>query len=270
MKKLRKELEDCNKMKNAEKWWIWLIASIIFLIVVQILFSIPAPYKWLEAVWEAGNLITFVGTIALGYVAVSQTQRANRMSERLMDIENNRYMLAIRPFIMVTEWKAYDISVGKLLFNPDILYIQIGSYNDGEPSLGIGLQLQNTTDSYVSAEYLRGHSDKVKWSNSATNQPNRKLRLLAGDSQEIVFYANQEYMKSLVDKIITVEFILENRFAERYKESFCLRITVLSNEYIHNDGEWYCDAAVQDFKIGKFEKNSDGQTVLKMEEQTNG
>lgn len=211
-------------------------------------------------------MISFVGTIVLGYVAVSQTQRANKMSERLMDIENNRYILEVRPFIMVTDWKAYELGSDKLLFSPDKLYIQIGPHNDGELALGIGLQLQNTTDSYMAAEYSGGHSDKITWSNAATNQPNRKLRLLAGDSKEIVFYADPEYMKSLVNDFITVEFILENRFAERYKESFRLIITSLSNQCIHKDGEWYCDSSIQDFKIGKFVKDSNGNTILKLEE----
>ena len=257
-------------MKKINKWWAWLIASVVFLIVIQVLFSIPAPCKWLEAVWEAGDLISFVGTIVLGYVAVSQTQRANKMSERLMDIENNRYMLEVRPFFMVIDWKAYELNSDRLLFNPDKLYIQIGTHNDGESALGIGLQLQNTTDSYISVEYSSGHSDKVTWSNVVTNQPNRKLRLLAGGSKEIVFYANPDYMKSLIGEFITVEFILENRFAQRYKESFCMIITALSNKVIHKDGEWYCDTAIQDFKIGKFVKNSDGKTVLIMENNHDG
>lgn len=253
-------------MKIVREWQLWIIASIAFLIVVQILFSIPAPYKWLDATWAAGDLISLVGTIILGYVAASQTHRANKISERLMDIENSRYMLEIRPFMMVTNWKAYDINVEKLLLYPDKLYIQIGPHSDGQPALGIGLQLQNTTDSYMSAEYSGGHSDKITWSRAVVNQPNRKLRLLAGDSREIVFYANPEYMKSLMGDFITVEFILENRFAERYQESFRLNIMALSNECIHKEGEWYCDSTVQDFKIGKFTKDSTGKIILKTEE----
>lgn len=249
---------------------MWLIASVIFLIAVQVLFCIPAPCKWLEATWEAGDLISFVGTIVLGFVAISQTQKANKMTERLMDIENNRYMLEVRPFFMVTDWKSYELDSDKLIFNPDKLYIQIGPHNDGELALGIGLQLQNTTDSYISVEYSKGYSDTITWSKSAINQPNRKLRLLAGDSKEIVFYANPDYIKSLRGDFITVEFILENRFAQRYQESFRLIILALSNTCIHKDGEWYCDASIQDFKIGKFVKNAEGEIVVIMEDQTNG
>ncbi len=257
-------------MKKNKQWFIWLIVSITFLGFTQLLFSISAPCKYLEAVWEAGDLISFVGTMVLGFVAINQTQQANKMSERLMDIESNRYMLEIRPFVMVTDWKSYELNADKLIFNPDKLYICIEEHNNDETAIGIGLQLQNTTDSFLTVEYCDGYSEKVKWLNSASNQPNRKLRMLAGENREIIFYANSDFMKSLQGNSITIEFILENRFAERYKESFNLIITASSNECIHKQGEWYCGIAIQNYKIGKFAKDSNGNITLKMEEETSG
>lgn len=76
-------------MKKSQLFlWICIIA--IFLVGVQILFSIPAPRKWLEAVWDAGDFISFVGTIFLGIVAVYQTRKANEISFRLLQIEEER------------------------------------------------------------------------------------------------------------------------------------------------------------------------------------
>lgn len=256
--------------KMLSKWWIWLIAIIVFLIVVQILFSIPAPCKWLVAVWKAGDFISFVGTMVLGYVAISQTEWANKMSERLMDIENNRYKLDIRPFVMLTDWKAYELQSEQLFFNPDKLYIQIGEHEEGTPALGIGLLLQNTTDSYLSLEYSGAKSETIKWENFSANQPNRKLRLSSGESEEIVFYASPEYMTFLIGEFVTVKFILENRFAEKYQESFELIITVLSNECLHKKGEWYCDITAQNYQIRKFVKDGTGKIILKMEDSLNG
>ena len=63
---------------------------VIFLIGVQVLFSIPAPCKWLDAVWDAGDFISFVGTISLGLVAIYQTKNANEVSFRLLQIEEDR------------------------------------------------------------------------------------------------------------------------------------------------------------------------------------
>lgn len=256
--------------KKINKWWGWFILSVLFLLAVQILFSIPAPFKWLEAVWEAGDFISFVGTMVLGYVAISQTERANKMSERILKIENNRYKLDIRPFVMVTDWKAYELKSEQLLFNPAKLYIQIGEHQDATSALGLCLFLQNTTESYLTLEYSQGYSKKVKWDNNATNQPNRKLCLSSGESKEIVFYASPEYMISLISEVITIEFIMENRFAERYQESFDLILTVLSKECIHKENEWYCDATAQNYQIGKFVKDDTGKIILKMEDSING
>lgn len=69
---------------------LWICIIVIFLFVIQILFSIPAPCKWLEPVWEAGNFISFVGTVSLGLVTVYQTNKANEISFRLLQIEEER------------------------------------------------------------------------------------------------------------------------------------------------------------------------------------
>lgn len=65
---------------------LWICIIIIVLFGVQILFSIPAPCKGLEAVWEAGDFIFFVGTISLGLVTVYQTKKAN---EIIIDLNKN-------------------------------------------------------------------------------------------------------------------------------------------------------------------------------------
>ena len=73
-------------------------------------------------------------------------------------------------------------------------------------------------------------------------------------------------MTSLIGEFITVKLIMENRFAERYQESFDLLITTLSKDCIHKDGEWYCDVTAQNYQIGKFVKDSAGKIILKMED----
>lgn len=208
-----------NKMRGKG----WLCLPIIFLLIVQILFSIPAPCKWLEAVWGAGDFISFVGTIFLGYITISQTERANKMAEKMMEIENDRYKMEIRPFFLVEDWKAYELSAAQI-YNPAKLYICIDSYDGKSPAIGVGLHLQNTTSSYISVEFSNASSSKGKWRNSLSNQPNRKLRLNAGTADEIVFYACEDFMNSQQGSAVNMSFILENRFGERYQESFDLYI----------------------------------------------
>ena len=42
-----------------------IIASIIFAVIIHCVFSIPAPNTWFEAKWGAGEILTYVSTIAL-------------------------------------------------------------------------------------------------------------------------------------------------------------------------------------------------------------
>ena len=67
------------------------------ILVTHILFKIHSNCYWIEAEWKAGELLgyfgdvlSFVGTIVLGIVAVSQTQKANNMNKELLMIEKNR------------------------------------------------------------------------------------------------------------------------------------------------------------------------------------
>lgn len=67
-------------MKNHAKKWI--CAAILFLLLVHIAYKIPAPCEWLSYEWEAGELITFVGTITLGYLAYWQNQNFKNLTEK--------------------------------------------------------------------------------------------------------------------------------------------------------------------------------------------
>jgi hypothetical protein len=70
----------------------WIISVVVFLVVIQIAFNIPAPNKWLEAVWSPGDLITFVGTVVLGFVAIWENQELQRMNRQIINIEEQRYL----------------------------------------------------------------------------------------------------------------------------------------------------------------------------------
>lgn len=86
-------------MRLLGKWYFWAIASVVFLAGVQFAFVEPAPNKWFDAAWEAGDFISFVGTIILGYVAMRQTQYANKMAEdanntsrKIIELQEEEYL----------------------------------------------------------------------------------------------------------------------------------------------------------------------------------
>lgn len=64
-----------------KKWFgkylvqIWIIISGLFALIVHCLFSVAAPNEWLIAKWSAGDILTFISTMALGLLAVWQNKK---------------------------------------------------------------------------------------------------------------------------------------------------------------------------------------------------
>lgn len=50
------------------------IGCVVFLLAIHVLFSIPAPHRLLRANWGAGDVLTFVGTALLGWLAIWQNE----------------------------------------------------------------------------------------------------------------------------------------------------------------------------------------------------
>lgn len=53
----------------------WAVMSVVFAIVVHLAFSAEAPTEWLVAKWSPGDILTYVGTVSLGLLAVWQNNR---------------------------------------------------------------------------------------------------------------------------------------------------------------------------------------------------
>lgn len=128
------------------KWWFWVGVTVVFLVIVQILFRIEAPCKWLDAVWEAGDLISLVGTLVLGYVAVLQTQRANDMaadanetSRKLIELQKAEYMpvVTIKDFAGITK---HTLSHVNMMACSEIIIYEMRD-SDGEALVGYSISL---------------------------------------------------------------------------------------------------------------------------------
>ena len=77
-----------------KRWWeknlffIWIISSVLFAVIVHCFFSIAAPNAWLAAKWSAGDILTFVSTVALGLLALWQNKKfkeENDISQRRLE-----------------------------------------------------------------------------------------------------------------------------------------------------------------------------------------
>lgn len=62
-----------------------IILSTIFALIIHILFSVTAPCDFLEGEWGAGDILTYVSTIALGLLAFWQNQRFKEENDIAQD-----------------------------------------------------------------------------------------------------------------------------------------------------------------------------------------
>lgn len=94
--------------------------AVILIIVVAIPFIINQMYLVDEGyvtVWDGADVLAFygailgaIGTVVLGVVAWKQ-------NERLLTLEETKYNLEMRPFVILTDWKVETFSLSALLSN---------------------------------------------------------------------------------------------------------------------------------------------------------
>lgn len=270
-------MDDIKKffIKYKKAIVVWgLIGFFVPLIVVHLLFKWYSGIDFFVAEWDAGDvlgyigtILTFVGTIILSILALQASNKANELSKKVIEIEQDRNRLELRPFVLVSNWKAYEVDSKELIDDPKEKYIQIGKYNTGV-ALGLELELTNTTQSCITVQYSKGivRDPELCWSNAAVNQENLKMTLSPGTKDKFIFYALPDFMEKQVGKPVTVELTLENRFSERYKESFVVIVTSLSNKVSLQPGRWYCHLVAQDYTIARFEKDENGNLVCREEQ----
>lgn len=243
-----------------------LIISLIPIVVIHLLFKWNTGIDFFAAEWGAGDvlgyigtILTFAGTIVLSILALQASQRANALSQKVIELEQDHYRLELRPFVLVSDWYACELTPQQIIDDPTEKYISIGGPIDGN-SVGLAIELMNTTESCVSVEYKDGQARTPSkcWGNSAVNQGNLKMTLKPGDTDTFIFYGSSTFINSIIGDRITIELVLENRFAQRYKESFVIILTSLSNKVYQTPGKMYCHLFAQEYKIGRFEKKEDG------------
>jgi hypothetical protein len=73
-----------HKLKQNKWLIIWAVASIVYAIVIHILFHCTGP-DWLVAKWEAGDILTYTSTVSLGLLAVWQNKKFKEESDTAQD-----------------------------------------------------------------------------------------------------------------------------------------------------------------------------------------
>lgn len=249
-----------------------IVIGIVTLATVHLLFSIPAPLPWMQAVWGAGDLITYIGTIVLGIVAFAQNAQANEMNCRLMLLEESKHRLETRPFVFVSDWNVEVFRERKVLSRSEAketICVDVGIEfdNPDKEIVAVELLLTNTTQTCLSAQYdgirFVGSDADVGWKHSYKALDNFKIVLNPGQVGRFAFLGTQElFERTFSQKRICLSFILENRFGERYREDFDATILFRGSQPSHDKPSLFIDAS--NYKIGKFHYES-GKAELKWE-----
>lgn len=70
------------KRLKQNSFGLWMVISVIFAVLIHILFSIKAPISWLEAKWSAGDILTYASGVSLGLLAMWQNQRFKEENDK--------------------------------------------------------------------------------------------------------------------------------------------------------------------------------------------
>ena len=201
------------------KWWFWVITTAVFLITVQIVFRIEAPCKWLDAVWEAGDLISLVGTLVLGYVAVLQTQRANDMaqdanetSRKLIELQHAEYMpvVTIEDFAGITKHNLENLYQSLC----SEMFVHEMRTSDGDVLVGYSVSLVDQNCDISKQMYCRGYEIHLSYSGHF---------VVEGFQIKKIRFVGKDY-----EKIFEIENIMEMSLG--HDEKFTLFLFLFSNE----------------------------------------
>ncbi len=212
-------------IQKHKKITIFLIIMCIFapVLVINFLFKINSNCYWIEAEWEAGDVLgyfgdvlSFLGTVVLGYIAIAQTEKANQMNKELLEIEKNR----IKPCVDISSTELSNIYIGQAMNkkmqevykkNKPILELTFTKKPRGESITNVLLlqiPIYNSGNSDISRIFVK----KVKNSYLAVSDPNNNgneiipmlldaFSLKAGEKKDLyIIYKFEVQKEEKVDK----------------------------------------------------------------------
>lgn len=217
--------------KQLVKWWVWLIITILFLTIVQIIFKIEAPCEWLEAVWEAGDIISLAGTLVLGYIAVLQTQRANDMAEdanetsrKLIELQKAEYtpVVAIESFAGITKHSLEHVNTSA----SSEMFVHEMRCTDGEVLVGYSISLIDKDCDITKNTYCRDYEIHLNYSGHFVVESFqiKEIRFVGNDFEQKfniktngeISLGRDEKFKLFLFLVSNDDFLQENSSAYQY------------------------------------------------------
>lgn len=201
-------------------------------------------------------ILTFLCTLILSLLNYWQNRFAERMLHRQQELERYRLRLEIQPTVLVHHWSmrlGNDMASLKINYIkgelPDHLVLQY--YNASLANSGIALEIRliNTSNTflmftYKSASVLSGETENALPEQSV----NHKVCLDSNQEGTLILGFNEDTMLNLSGNILRIYLVLENRFGEKYVESFELAIREVSKK---SENLWSYDIIPQNYSLKK-------------------
>lgn len=243
-------------------------AVIAIPIIINELYLINSGYI---TVWEGADVLAFygallgaIGTVVLGLVAW-------RQNERLLRLEETKYNLELRPFIILTDWKISSFNIQEILSNPSHAnivsqYLVVGDIHKAD--FQIFLTFTNTTDSFLTAEYLKSeyinNHKSTGWEVASIYSLNSKMRIHSNASDEICLLGTKSSLsENFREGVIKISFLMENRIGDRYVEEFDLSGEIFDAKNIFGNAFLYIKA--DNYRV--FPADEVNRTIVKEDEE---
>lgn len=228
-----------------------------FLLLIFILNTFNRPF-----LVEGESMITVIGVAAstlLAIAALWQSHTANKINERLMDLEVSRDQQAVAPFVLIGDGKAGVLSETQAINSSKTIMIYIG----GEPFqsesghlmyYALVIDFMNTTDHPLRLHFesMVSQDHEVKWAHSVSGNGMYGTLIMPGASGKILFYGDQEKFKN--PNGYNMKLILENRFTERYRET--ATIYIMGYKVDGKNSKNYVHLISQAYHVEKIQKTT--------------
>lgn len=227
------------------KWLIiWAIISLLFLIIIHILFHIRGP-KWLQAKWTAGEILTYVSTVSLGLLAFWQNQKFQEEQYKKDD-----YHLAIEKYALF-DFEKLDVEFidsktntssesGKVIesgFNGNKAVWKYGSYALRDiDKIKLQFQIKNIGNVPATNLFVADQKgEKIDETNvlSSSSDINDKKYILCNDNGILIINCDINSLKSPQEYYL----MFTSPFGSRYSQKITIFATAPTYKIIQIDAQ---------------------------------
>lgn len=211
-----------------------IIGFVICLLIVQVPYWIGSIKTIIRTDFEAADVLAFLGsflsalgTVILGWIAVKQADQANEISDRLLKIEEQRYIDEHKPIVVVDWVKLHDSLYGNIAKNVNytgrLYYVNSPLYDLNAKDGFWEINIINTgcTGIYnCIVEKVISIPEELILDCSCSESGARPFNLKISENMELNLYVNLDVIERYAQKkieTIMLQLRCINDFGEKYR-----------------------------------------------------